>query len=184
MQLGQRAASVTGLYAPHCVPVSLPGRPRTAVGTAVGLSSLLSHRAARTHSRGLQRGSSATAQRRSRCFCHIGSQQSSADGPNNPEQQPLLQEQQQPWQRQMPEQQQHQQPNSSKGLSQFVAKMLGSMALLAVAAGVSVRPSYAASFRQVQEQWLVWLIGGSMRVSLTWPQQCSKLASSKFAAQP
>jgi hypothetical protein len=32
---------------------------------------------------------------------------------------------------------------------QFASKLLGSMALLAVAAGISARPSYAAPMRQV-----------------------------------
>jgi hypothetical protein len=48
----------------------------------------------------------------------------------------------------MRQQQQHQHAGS-RGLLQFAAKMLGSMALLAVAAGVSARPSYAAPMRRV-----------------------------------
>jgi hypothetical protein len=95
-------------------------------------------------------------QQRRRLYATNDSQQSSSEdsqgSQEQPEQQQPLEQQQERWQQhaeQMRQQQQHQQAGS-RGMLQFAAKMLGSMALLAVAAGVSARPSYAAPMRQVK----------------------------------
>uniref|UniRef100_A0A383VS33 AAA+ ATPase domain-containing protein n=1 Tax=Tetradesmus obliquus TaxID=3088 RepID=A0A383VS33_TETOB len=146
MQLGQRAA-LPGCRKAYISSSSLPGSCRI----PLGLCSLPQQRAAaKSQITGVQQNSSRAPLSRPhvRLYATNDSQQSSSEGPQQqPEQQQQpLEQQQERWQQhaEQAQQQQQQQQASSRGLLQFASRMLGSLALLAVAAGVSARPSYAA----------------------------------------